>query len=498
MKTKRSALNFISDVIPLLIISILGIFKLKLFIEVLGDETLGLYQLFSQIMVYVALVDGGLTSAVLYSLYKPNSANDHKKMSEILTAAKKAFSLIGMIVFFIAFIVSFFIQYFIKDFSFNIWYIRLLFMLFSLSNVISYFFVPYQVFLEVKEKKYLVNISLQIGQIILSILEIVMLLNGMSFIEILIMHAVIKLISNIAVYMFCKKNVGNVSFNFKEKDYSFKSNIKHLLVHKVNGLVGSNIDIVIISSFLGLEFVAIYSVYNYIINMIKTIIGKLSSSIVAIIGNKNAENTEEGYKVYKEMNSLLFFIAIVICVPLLLAINSFINIWYEGTIHTSFLIAICFVLLLFVYIIKLSSTTFVTSAGLFKETEKCAFLDMSINLILSLVLVKYLGIAGVIIATAISTFISEYILKTIVLFKNNFKKKVKYFFLNNIKYFVLAIINYVLGYIIISRMVINSIIAWFIIFIIYTILNALLSLGVFYIFKDLKFLNRIKYLLRRA
>lgn len=498
MKTKRSALNFISDVIPLLIISVLGIFKLKLFIQVLGDETLGLYQLFSQIMVYVALVDGGLTSAVLYSLYKPNANHDEKKMSEILTAAKKAFSFIGMIVFFIAFVVSFFIQYFIKDFSFNIWYIRILFMLFSLSNVVSYFFVPYQVLLEVKEKKYLVNISLQTGQILLSVLEIIMLLNGMSFIKILIMHAIVKLISNIAVYFFCRKNIDNVTFNSQDKDYSFKDNIKHLLVHKVNGLVGSNIDVVIISSFLGLEYVAIYSVYNYIINMIKTIIGKLSSSIVAIIGNKNAENIEEGYKVYQEMNSLLFFVAIIICVPLVLAINSFIDIWYEETIKTSLLIAVSFVSLLYVFIIKLSSTTFVTSAGLFKETEKCAFLDMTINLILSLILVNYLGIAGVTIATALSTFISEYILKTIVLFKNNFKKEAKYFFLNNIKYFILTLIVLFIGYLVISKIIITSILNWFLIFVIYTLLNTVLVLGCFYLFKDLNFLKRIKYLLRRA
>lgn len=498
MKTKRSALNFISDVIPLLIISVLGIFKLKLFIQVLGDETLGLYQLFSQIMVYVALVDGGLTSAVLYSLYKPNADKDTKKMSEILTGAKKAFSLIGMIVFFIAFIVSFFIQFFIKNLSFNIWYLRLLFMLFSLSNVISYFFVPYQVLLEVKEKKYLVNICLQVGQILLSVFEIIMLLNGMSFIEILIMHAIVKSISNIAVYLVCKKNVNEVSFNSKDKDYSFKNNIKHLLVHKINGLVGSNIDIVIISSFLGLEFVAIYSVYNYIINMIKTIIGKISSSIVAIIGNKNAENKEEGYKVYQEMNSLLFFTAIVICIPLLLAINSFINIWYEGTINTSLIIAISFVLLLFVYIIKLSSTTFVTSAGLFKQTEKCAILDMSINLVLSLILVNYFKIAGVIIATAISTFISEYILKTVVLFKENFNKEVKVFFLNNIKYFIVAILCLLIGYFVISTITITSIIVWFVVFAIYTLCNALIVLAVFYLFKDLGFLTRFKYLLRRS
>ena len=72
MKTKRTLLNYVTDIIPLMIISVLGIFKIKFFIQKLGDETLGLYQLFSQIMIYIALVDGGLSSAVLHSLYKPN------------------------------------------------------------------------------------------------------------------------------------------------------------------------------------------------------------------------------------------------------------------------------------------------------------------------------------------------------------------------------------------------------------------------------------------
>ena len=73
MKTKRTALNMVTDVIPLLIVSLLGIFKVKLFIEYLGNETMGLYNLFNNIMIYVSLVDGGLASAVLYSLYKPNA-----------------------------------------------------------------------------------------------------------------------------------------------------------------------------------------------------------------------------------------------------------------------------------------------------------------------------------------------------------------------------------------------------------------------------------------
>ena len=49
MKTKKTALNMITDIIPLLIVSLLGIFKVKLFIQHLGNETMGLYNLLNSI-----------------------------------------------------------------------------------------------------------------------------------------------------------------------------------------------------------------------------------------------------------------------------------------------------------------------------------------------------------------------------------------------------------------------------------------------------------------
>ena len=347
MKTKKTALNMITDTIPLIIVSLLGIFKVKLFIQILGNETLGLYQLFSNIMIYVALVDGGLANAVLFSLYKPNTEGDKKKFNAILSGALKSFSKIGIIVFGIASFVSLFVVFFVKDCSFSYWYVVITFILFSLSNVIGYFFVPYRCLLEVKEKKYLYNLTSQIGQIVLSILEIVMLLLGSNFYYILIMHAVVKLLAHLVEVYICKKEFPDVNIFEKEKDYSFKKHISSLIFHKINGLVGSNIDTIIISSFLGLSHVAIYSTYNYIINMLKNILGKLSSSMTAIVGNYLVSSKEKMYDLFNEFNAMLFYIAIVICTPLTLAINGFIDLFYNGSIATNILIAISFVLILF-------------------------------------------------------------------------------------------------------------------------------------------------------
>lgn len=498
MKTKKTAINFITDTVPLVIVSILGIYKFKLFIDVLGNETLGLYQLFSQIMVYVALVDGGLSSAVLFSLYKPNSEKDTKKFNAILAGAYKTFSKIGILVFIIAALISFIVPFLIKNSTFNYGYITLTFILFSLSNVISYFFVPYHCLLEVKEKKYIYNLTSQIGQIVLSITEIIMLILKIKFEYILIMHSIVKLLASLTEVYICKKEFPDININQEEKDYNFKKHINSLFFHKINGLVGSNIDTIIISSFLGLKNVAIYSIYNYIINMLKNILGKLSSSMTAIVGNFLVTSKEKMYDLYQEFNSMLFYTAIIICTPLTLAIDDFITIFYEGEIETNFLIAISFVTILFTFIIKMDTNMFISAGGLYKETKYCAITDTIINLILSLTLVHFIGIPGVLIATALSVFIAEYILKTKVVHKYIFNTSPNYYYLKNVKFFIIYVLDLIVSYYIINLFVIDNILVWFIIFTIFTLINSLIILVIFYMLKESKFTNRIKILIKKG
>ena len=220
--------------------------------------------------------------------------------------------------------------------------------------------------------------------------------------------------------------------------------------------------------------------------------------MTAIVVNFLVKSKDKMYELYEEFNSMLFFIAIVLCTPLTLAIDDFISIFYEGEITTNFLIAVSFVAILFTFIIKMNTNMFINAGGLYKETKYCALTDTIINLILSLTLVHIIGIPGVLIATAFSVFIAEYILKTNVVHNNIFSMSPKSYYIKNIKFFLLYIVDLIIGYYIINLFTIDSILIWFIIFAIYTILNALIILGIFTIMKENKFINRVKILVKRG
>ena len=89
-------------------------------------------------------------------------------------------------------------------------------------------------------------------------------------------------------------------------------------------------------------------------------------------------------------------------------------------------------------------------------------------------------------------------MKAVILFKHSFKKKIRGYFLGNIKYFVIAITDLVLSYLIIRNITINTIFVWFGVFIAYTIANSLLITGIFKIMGSLDSLSRIKSLFKRG
>ena len=57
MRTKSTIINFITDAFPQVLILILGLFKTKLFIDILGSNQLGLYQLYGQIIAYLDYIN---------------------------------------------------------------------------------------------------------------------------------------------------------------------------------------------------------------------------------------------------------------------------------------------------------------------------------------------------------------------------------------------------------------------------------------------------------
>lgn len=90
-------------------------------------------------------------------------------------------------------------------------------------------------------------------------------------------------------------------------DFSMLKNVKHLFVNTLGTVLTNNIDIIIISKFIGLSHVVVYSTYNYFVEALKQFIDKISGATLSGIGDLLLEDKEHSIKIFNEFNGLMFF-----------------------------------------------------------------------------------------------------------------------------------------------------------------------------------------------
>lgn len=486
--------NFITDFFPQIIIMIIALFKSKIMLQYLGQETLGLYQLFAQVITYLALAEGGLASAAVYRLYKPIADKDNQKIAEIANATRNVFMIVSGIILVLGIGISFVVPFLIENNTFSYGYIIFNFILYVISEVVVYLTIYRRALFEANQEKYKINIIYQTSLILHSLLEIAILILGGNLTSLFIMFICLNTVTSMIILLYGKKTYSYLP-KTKKADYSLVKDVKNLFIHKISALISNNVDVIIISKVLGLVNVVIYTTYNYIINSLKLVVDKLYGAALGGIGNVLATDKDTGKKLFFEYNSLVFFFALVLGVPLLYAIDYFIDIWYSNEIYTSMLLSILFVVNLVYYIIRTPLISFTTAAGLFKETNKCAILEVIINLSLSLILVNIIGIPGVLIGTIVSLVISEYMIKPIIIYKKVFGEGVKEYYLRNLKFVLYLIIGFVLIYVLKLHYRPINIIQWFFSSVIIGVVNLGLVTGYFILVKELLFKDRVMNLI---
>lgn len=496
MRTKKSFLNLLTDIIPQLVLAILSFIRVKLLLVNLGTEEVGVYQLFGQVLPYLSLAEMGLTSAVQYVLYKPISEKNYKKISSILVGTRKIFNKIMLFMLLIGIILSFNVKFLIAETTLSNTFIMFAFLIIMFSNVIGYLSTPYVVMFDSNQEKYKYNFMIQITIIIKQILEIVAVVLFKNLFVLLFIELFFSFVRMLIIKLLFNKNYDYVDFNEK-KDTSFLKKTKELIPHKVGTLVANNIDVIITSKFLGLTSVVSYTSYYYIINIISNMIGKFSSATLAGIGNLIVESKNRAYDVFLEYSSMLFFIGTVLCVPISIVISPFVGIWYGEKFVVSDITVYLFMFVMFYGIIRIVLNTFAAAAGIFKETIICTYLEIIINLVLSLVLVKSIGITGLLVGTATSLIISEYIIKPSILNKIIFNSQISKYYLKCLKLVSFTLIDFAICRFLISFIEIKNLLFWFIYSFIIFVISLFVTLVLYKIFNELSFIKRIKVLKKK-
>ena len=157
------------------------------------------------------------------------------------------------------------------------------------------------------------------------------------------------------------------------------------------------------SIIVGTIYVGLYSNYLTITSNLEQFIAMLFTSLTAGVGNLVAtESPEHRYDTYKAMQMVSFWICGIVCVCLLYLMQDFIVIWVGRDLLLDDLTMIAIVLNVFFSTCMRPVWTFREGTGMYKQIRYIMFATAILNLVLSIVLGKILGVSGILFATSIS------------------------------------------------------------------------------------------------
>lgn len=403
MNGKNGIKNITWGILAQIITIGIGILIPRLVLVNLGSEANGLLNSVSSILAYMALLEAGVGTATLQSLYKPLGNSDRESVNRIMSATHHFYRRTGTVYLLIVIALS--VGYtVIVDTSLSKISIFLVILLSGLSGVLSYFFQgKYRILLSAEGKNYITTNISTICTVGVSLTKAVILILGGNVVLVQSVYLAFNLLQMILILFYIRKNYPWL--NLKETpDFEALSQRKAVLVHQISSLIFSNTDVIILTAFTSLKTVSVYSMYAMIFGMVKSVAVTISESFVYALGQSfsNKAKFEKLFNVYETYNLAITFSLFSITGILILP---FLKLYTSGVTDINYVdmyVAVLFVIYYLLHYGRASSGHVINFAQHFEQTKWRSVFESVINLTASLILTFKFGIYGVILGTIIA------------------------------------------------------------------------------------------------
>lgn len=427
-RTEKTIRNITYRLVSQVISIILKFVSRTIFIYILGVEYLGISGLFSEILQMLSLADLGFGTAMVFSMYKPLAEHNERKLTQLVCLYKKIYTIIALAITIIGISMVPFLRYLV-NLEQDIPNLGVYYLLYLANTVSSYLVVYKTCILTADQKNYLVSKYNTIFSLLSLIGTSVFLLLTHNFIVYLIVQVFFTYANNFYIshqaeklYPYINNSVEKLP---KEESRQIFNNVKSVFIYKIaNTLIGST-DNTLISILIGTVTVGFYSNYSMVISNISLFINIFFSSITASIGNLVVEsNKKKNYEIYQTMQFFSFVLSTVSISGVYLLINDFVFVWLGEKYLLEPLVVLAITINMYFSVILMPVWSYREATGMYLQTKYVMVATAIVNLVLSIILGKIIGLAGILIATSIARVSTYFWYEPKILFAQFFEKKV--------------------------------------------------------------------------
>lgn len=438
MRSEATLKNSIWGIIQQVIVCIMSLFSRRVMLDTIGVEGVGLNAFLNSVITMLSLAELGIGSAMVYHMYAPIAVNDEDHIAKLMKAYKNVYRAIAAVIMVMGLSLLPFMDKIVKDVSYSKSYVSLIFVLFLIQTTSSYLFTYKRSMLSADQKQYIITIF-DLGYKIVTItvgIVILKLTGELAWYLLMLIFCTVSenILISIKVdrlYPYLSKCKGKLENEERKK---IVSDVKNIFIGKVSGVVTNSTDSVLINMFVGTVQNGLYSNYNIILGTLLAALRQFSDAMRGSIGNLIAVESEKHIDlVFQRLIFIMFFIASFCACCLTGLIDPFINLVFgKGLLLHRIIVYIC-ILNLYVSTVNIPALNMVTASGLFSYDKYISLTGTVINLIISVVLGRSIGMAGILLGTS-ATYIIQFVLKVILLYKKYLNLSCLKIFFKNFAY----------------------------------------------------------------
>ena len=267
-------------------------------------------------------------------------------------------------------------------------------------------------------------------QIIQILLQIVILILTHNYIIYLSIQVFVTVIENLIsakkaddMYPYIKiKNTNELSDHDKKNIFV---NVKALFLYKLGYILLNGTDNILISIFFGISVVGVASNYSLIISSVTMIIVQVLNAFTASVGNLNAIGSDQQKEeIFDQIFLVCIWIYSFASIGLMLLSNKFIYLWIGEDYMLSELVVFSLVLYFYVNGTQFTAYLYRSTLGLFTKSRIVPMVCALLNIIISIVLAKLIGVAGIFLGSSISSILTTTWVDPYLVYKYSFNKSI--------------------------------------------------------------------------
>lgn len=448
---KQIKIGAVLSYIILFVSNIISLIYTPFLLRQLGQSEYGLYSIMSNFIAYLNLLDLGLGSAMVIYMSKSLVKDSEEQQAKNIGSFLKIYTLLGAIAL-IAGLVMFFLidPVFSSGLTSNeLHRAKIMFLILLFPMVLSFPLGVFNSLITVNEKYIFQKILNLIKILIVPGLMIPLLLNGYKSISLVLITSIISVLVYIINYIYCKKNL-KIKIKFAKIDKQiFKQIFNYslfiflaMIVDKIN----NSIDYILLGALSGTIAVSIYQIgaqFNTIYISFSTSISSVMLPRVSKIVEEK-DSKEKLDNLFIKVGRIQYLILALIMSGFILFGKEFIMLWAGENYEISYYVALILMIPYTVPLIQNLGITILQAKNLHKFRSICYSIIAIINLIISFILIKWIGVIGACIGTAFAIITGNIIIMNIY-YKRKCDLNINKFWQNILKISIGLIMPIIIG-----------------------------------------------------